>query len=384
MAGAWWVWGLASALAWPLLGPDGAPTGRDVQPAELFVPGPVDWSGHAVEADPAALGAVARDTLRYLREQGAEDPLAVQAGLLAEQGVTLRDVEDTLAYIAYVAEEAPERLSDPAFWSREFTMYAWRPDRQGAQERGLALPADQIRVTRYLVYQLPGSLERTEAHRYALYRYPSDEAGLSQEAAEARSGELTRFRHTRADVIGGVFEPGGAAEGAAEPLVWLTREGVYEAMMQGTVEVILPDGQRRLYNVDRSNGMPYDPAIRSADRQKRYWYFAEVDGVMGWGPDREHKVRLAPGAAVAGDVYNLGLGKLVAIERGGVVRLAVLADTGGAFQPNLFQLDLFTGAFPSREAFQAATWRAGGPSEAVILIRRRPFAPDPQGPMPTP
>ncbi|MFT4975091.1 MAG: hypothetical protein ACI8S6_000978 [Myxococcota bacterium] len=379
-----WLWGLASALAWPLLGPDGEPTGREVSAEALFIEGGAPWKPAQIEADPAALAAVARDTLRYLRERAAADPLAVQPGVLSELGVTLQDVEETLAYIAHIAETTPEQLSDPGFWSREFTMYAWRPDLDAARERGLSLASDQIRVTRYLVYQLPGSSERTSAFPHALYAVPRDEAGLSIDEAEARAAELTRFRHTRPAVIGGVFEAGGDEEGGAEALVWLTRKGVYEAMMQGTIEVTLPDGQRRLYNVDRSNGMAYDPAVKDSNRQQRYWYFAQVEGVMGWGAERAHKVRLEPGVAVAGDVYNLGLGKLIAIERGGVARLAVLSDTGGAFQPNLFQLDLFTGAFPSREAFQAATWRAGGPSRAIILVRRRPHVPTVDAPQPTP
>jgi len=368
MAG--WLWALASAAAaWPLLGPEGAPTGREVEPAAMFAEASPDWSARQIEADPEALAAVARETLRYLRTQQAADPLAVQPGMLAELGLTLADVEATLDYIVEVAESSPERMSDPAFWSEEFVRYTWAPDQVGAKARGQSLPADQIRVTRYLVYQLPGSLERTDTHRHALYAIPRDEAALSAEDAEKNPG-LARFQHTRAEVIGGVYEAGGAAEGAAQPMVWLTRRGVYEAMMQGTVEVILPDGQRRLYNVDRSNGMAYNPTIRDQNRQVRYWYFAQVDGIMGWGPERAHKIQIAPHAAVAGDVYNLGLGKLVALERHGIVRLAVLADTGGAFQPNLFQLDLFTGAYPSKEAFQEATWRAGGPSKAVILIRR--------------
>ena len=379
----WWL-GIASALAWDLLGPEGQPTERTLPASALFAPVTPDWGGQAISVDPEALAAVARDALRYIRARRLADPLAVQPGMLAELGVTMRDVEDTLAYIAQVAETEPDRLSEPDFWSREFTLYAWRSDQEGARERGMSLAADRIRVTRYLVYQISGSPERTEVHRHALYAVPRDEAGLSLEDADARAEELTRFQHTRAEVLGGVFEPGGAAEGASEPLVWLSREGVYESLMQGTVEVQLPDGQRRMFNVDRPNGMAYDPSIRSPGQQARYWYFAEVDAVMGWGAERAHKVRLAPGAAVAGDVYNLGLGKLVALERHGTLRFAVLADTGGAFQPNLFQLDLFTGAFPSRAAFQEATWQSGGPSRVVILVRKRRFAPDPEGAQPAP
>ena len=48
----------------------------------------------------------------------------------------------------------------------------------------------------------------------------------------------------------------------------------------------------------------------------------------------------------------------------------VLADTGGAFQPNLFQLDYFAGAFPDRAALYTAT--AGLPDRvrASVLLAR--------------
>ena len=369
MRGWWWLL-VSSALGWTLLGQQGAPTAEERDAAALFAPAE-GWAPARVETDPAALGAVAAEALRYLRTRGEADPLAVHPGILGELGVTLGDVEATLELIVETAAQHPERLSDPAWIAAHFTSYAWTPDARGAQERGVRLYGDRIRLTRYLVYEMAGREAPEGAYRYALYAPPRDEAGLSMEEAAARAGELLRFRYTRAEVMGGVYAEGGAAAGQAEPLIWLTRRGVYEAIMQGTVEVILPDGRRRRFNVDRANGMPYDPAIRDPSQQRRYWYFAEVEGVMGWGPERAHKVALQPMVSVAGDVHNLGLGKLIALERDGVVRLAVLADTGGAFQPNLFQLDLFTGSYPSKEAFNAATGHLGGSARASVLVRRR-------------
>jgi hypothetical protein len=88
------------------------------------------------------------------------------------------------------------------------------------------------------------------------------------------------------------------------------------------------------------------------------------------------KIPLRAEAAVAGDVYNVGLGKIVCLETdteaGRELRLVVLADTGGAFEPNLFQLDWLAGTFPDHAAYQA--WAAAAPSRvrASILIRKRP------------
>ena len=129
--------------------------------------------------------------------------------------------------------------------------------------------------------------------------------------------------------------------------------------------------------------MPYVPTIRDPTKQKRYWYFAEVDAVRGWGPQPPHKVALQPNVSVAGDVFNLGLGKLLALQSGDTLRLAILSDTGGAFQPNLFQLDFFVGSYPSRESFAHHTRHLPSTVEAGILLwKPRVVAPDGQEPTP--
>ncbi len=359
---------IGAAMAWTLRGPGGIPTTDEVDPATIFTEQPADWEGLTVHTDPAALAAVAAATLRYLQDNADTDPRGVQPGMLGELGIELAQIEQTLRFVVQIAAEdaitGASRLTDPAFLAAHFRLLAWNPDTASAAERGLTLPAGHIRLTRYLVYQLPGSATRTGTFTHALYAPPHDEDGLSLAEAEAAADRLCRFRYSRAEVMSGALEEGCSAE----PLVWLTRRGVYEAMMQGTIEVSLLDGSRQLYNVARHNGMPYDPAIRSPSQQLRYWYFREVDGVMGWGAAPQDKVPLAFGASVAGDVYNLGLGKLIALREPAGLRLVVLADTGGAFQPNLFQLDFLTGAYPSHEAFQAATAHLPATVTAGILV----------------
>jgi len=100
--------------------------------------------------------------------------------------------------------------------------------------------------------------------------------------------------------------------------------------------------------VHRNNGIDYDYAIGMAE-QARYWYFAEVNAVLGYGNELVHKIPLKKHVAVAGNIEQLGLGKLFLIqyELDGVQtkHLAVLADEGGAFKDNVFQLDLLVGAY---------------------------------------
>lgn len=349
----------APAAAWELRGPDAAPLGREIAAAERFAPTTPTWASPTVVTDPAALAATAADALRYLRAH-PDDP-ATAPGLFAELGVDRARIERTLERVVTVAAEdtaagRASRLLDPAFLQAEFEVYRWAPDTAAARERNLSLTDGRIRLTRYFVPRVEGRAAPDEAHPVALYADPG--AGL-------------RERYTRAQVLDGAWatDPDGAA---ATPLVYLSRAVAHDAMMQGTVEVTVSGGAPLLLNVDQHNGHPYRPGVRSED-QERLWYFRVVERVSGWGRDGD-KVALAHGASVAGDIYNVGLGKLVLVEHPGpsgtTLRLAVLGDTGGAFQPNLFQLDWLAGVFDDRAGLAAATADLPGQVTAGVLLLR--------------
>ena len=355
---------MASAFAWEERGMDGAPTGRTVEPSDIFVSHRPAWQSHRIVTAPQDLGLVAAgtaDTIRRLRREGA--PLA-QPGMLAELGVSIDDVLETLDLVARVAVEDRgqlyQRLQDPGWIADNFQGLKWVPDREAARGRDIELVEDEIRLTKYVVYSLEGSRRRTRRFNTALYGLPLDEA-------DGQPG--IRLKLTRMDVYAGAFERGGTYAGMAPPLVWLTRDGANQALLQGTIDVRIGDNASQLYNVFQNNGRAWDPKQRNLDLQPRFWYFRPVEGVLG-----VEETALRPEVAVAGDVYNIGLGKLVALEwpteSGPELRLVVLADTGGAFQPNLFQLDYLAGTFPSKKAY--AAWAKDTPDRvpATILVRR--------------
>ncbi len=325
------------ALAWELRGPGGAPAGGRVDAASVFTAQEPSWNGAAVSTDPAAVRAAAADALRYLRANPT-DP-ASNVGMFSELGVTVDQVEQTLSRLASAADA---QLTDPAWLAAQFTYYRWTPP-PGARASKLGLAPGELRLTRYLVVQVEGRA--------------SPEPGFDQ-AVYADPGEPWRSRFTRRQVMEGAYLRGDGA-GKAEPLAWLAEAHVHDAIMQGSVEVSLPGGARRLLNVEASNGIPYDGGKRGRD-QDRYWYFEEVPEPRGYGQPGGDHTAIGAGVTVAGDVYNLGLGRVVVIEHpsptGTVLRLAVLTDTGGAFQPNLSQLDWFGGAFPTHQALYAA-WK---------------------------
>jgi hypothetical protein len=53
------------------------------------------------------------------------------------------------------------------------------------------------------------------------------------------------------------------------------------------------------------------------------------------------------------------------------MRLGILADTGGAFTPNLFQLDYYAGVFPSRRMFKRKVKKLPDFARVYILIKKR-------------
>lgn len=354
-------------FCWTLLTPTGP--GRELAAETVFAQGTLAEA--RVGTDPALLGAVAASTAAYLRSQAAADPTGVQAGLPGELGLDVERTAKTLEFVAQIAAEDAgkelQRLNDSVWLAEHFDLYDWTPP----PEKGKVV--EDLRLTRYLVPQISGALARTSTYNTPLYAVPKDEAGPDG-AAVGEAADLDRLRYTRKQVLDGVYLDGGAAAGRAAPLVWLTRAAALDAMMQGTVEVRLPDGQIRTYNVHRNNGRPYVRGL-AAESQEAFWYFREVSAPMGWGDDIAHKIPLQPGVAVAGDVWNLGLGRLIALRwtgaKGPELRLVVLADSGGAFYGNLGQLDYFAGAYTSHQAMYDATKTLPSRVHAGLLVLKQ-------------
>lgn len=327
-----------------------------------------------VETDPIKLAGVARQTLHYLNTMATTDPQAVTPGLLGGLGVTMPQIKQTLQTVVDVvaedqAKKQPFRLLNPTFLQQRFRFYHWSADQAQAQAHKVKTVGSQLRITKYAVFEAQGSLKKTAQHHCALYALPDEEAKLSPAVAEQKKSSLIRYRYTKQQIVSGALDklPG------MRPLVWLDRQGLEDALMQGTVAVNLPGGGQRLFNVHRNNGILYDRRLKDPRQQKRYWYFMEVSGPRGYGKDMDNKIVVQPGVTFAGDVYNVGLGKLIMIRyqlSSGPPRLklGVLADTGGAFIPNLYQLDFLAGIFRNRDAFGKAVAQLPEYAHASILI----------------
>ncbi|MEL7332688.1 MAG: hypothetical protein AAFN12_10575 [Cyanobacteria bacterium J06560_2] len=314
---------------------------------------------HDIDFDEQAMLTVLQNTKTYFAEQGCQDPKILQDGILGTQGVSVEDAIATLDFMiatltADIEAGQPTRLKNTDFINQNFDVVRWL-----AYDPGY-LNETRTRITKYAVFTHSGSRERTETYDTPVYKVKD---GLEDEEF------ITRY--TKQEALSGVFEPGGAEYGNVETLAYLTREGFEDALLQGTAFINFPDGSTTYFNVDKNNGIAYVPGL-AQPYQERFWYFKEVNKLKGYGHSSEAKIQIEPGVTFAGDVLNIGLGKIVAIEdRNQNIRLGIIADTGGAFLPNLHQLDFFAGVFPDRTTYQQAVQELPEYTQAYFLVKKQ-------------
>ncbi|OBQ35898.1 MAG: hypothetical protein AN487_14435 [Anabaena sp. CRKS33] len=304
---------------------------------------------------------VLTNTREYFEKYASEDPDIQRTGILITQGVTVKDILKTLDFMITVLEEdiankRTTRLQDPNFINTNFRVIKWSAHNpENPQQK-------QLRITKYAAFIHPGSREKTSKYNTPIY-------ALKQELSQ----DKFYTKYTKQDVLSGIYEPGGKEFGKVKPIAYLTRNGLEAALMQGTVLVNFTDGTKEFLNVDKNNGMSYIRGVK-ATSQKRYWYFKEVDAIKGYGYKIDAKISIKPGVTFAGDVLNIGLGRIIVIEdnQSGKkqLKMGVIADTGGAFLPNLYQLDFLAGTFASEKDFQQYIHKLPEYTNAYILVKK--------------
>ena len=304
---------------------------------------------------------VLTNTREYFEKYASEDPDIQRTGILITQGVTVKDILKTLDFMITVLEEdiankRTTRLQDPNFINTNFRVIKWSAHNpENPQQK-------QLRITKYAAFIHPGSREKTSEYNTPVYALKPE---LSQDKFYTK--------YTKQDVLSGIYEPGGKEFGKVKPIAYLTRNGLEAALMQGTVLVNFTDGTKEFLNVDKNNGMSYIRGVK-ATSQKRYWYFKEVDAIKGYGYKIDAKISIKPGVTFAGDVLNIGLGRIIVIEdnQSGKkqLKMGVIADTGGAFLPNLYQLDFLAGTFASEKDFQQYIHKLPEYTNAYILVKK--------------
>jgi hypothetical protein len=306
----------------------------------------------------ADLLIVLKNTRQYFQKYSQEDPDIQRAGILLTQGVTVKDILKTLDFMIFVLEEditnnRTTRLQDANFINANFRVIKWSAHNPENPRQ------KQLRITKYAVFVHTGSRQKTSKYNTPIY-------AINEELSQNKF----YTQYTKQDVLSGIYEPGGKEFGKVKSIAYLTRNGLEAALMQGTILVNFTDGTKEFLNVDRNNEMSYIRGLK-ATAQKRYWYFKEVDAIKGYGYKIDAKISIKPGVTFAGDVLNIGLGKIIIIEDNQKqLKMGVIADTGGAFLPNLYQLDFLAGTFASEKDFEQYIQKLPEYTNAYILVKK--------------
>lgn len=306
------------------------------------------------EINGPALCATAKETLAYLDKGVDYDPQVIHSGKAFP--VSLWRVKATLQFIC----QHQTQLNDPAFVKKHFDFIRWQPDvdhaKRFSSNKPLLknLPKERLLMTKYYVHLSNASLKPTPTTPYALYALPKDEQFMTMEQANSKPS-LVRFQYGKQAILK------GALKGKDVPvLAYVSRDDLESALMQGTIIADFGGhlGQKT-FNVHRNNNVLYDK-LKPPYEQERYWYFKPVDGVKGYGKDADHKITVNTEVTFAADLVQLGLGKLLMVQyldkkKNLVTRMGVLADTGGAFTDNLYQVDFLAGSYHGKNAYRQAT-----------------------------
>ncbi|AFZ02816.1 hypothetical protein [Calothrix sp. PCC 6303] len=330
-----------------------------VNPSQIFTSAKLPST--KVNFNSADLLTVLVNTRKYYQDYSGADPDISRKGILESQGVTVSDILKTLDFMILVLQEdisnkRPTRLQDPNFINQNFRVIKWTANNPQKPNQS------KIRLTKYAVFKHAGSRKKTKQYNIPIYSLKDN---------NPQNKFYTKY--TKQDVLSGIYEPGGKEYGKVEALAYLTREGLEEALMEGTVLINFTDGTQAYYNVDRSNEIPYVKKVAPRN-QKRYWYFRKVDAIKGYGYKIDAKISIKPGVTFAGDVLNIGLGRIVILEynKAGskALRMGIISDTGGAFLPSLYQLDFLAGIFANKQEFNKNIRNLPEYATAYILVKK--------------
>ncbi|MCF7799601.1 hypothetical protein K9M16_01220 [Candidatus Babeliales bacterium] len=332
------------------------------------------FSNKEIFTDISSLYNATRDSLRYFKEKELFAYHFVKPRDFTVQILSWQRTMQTLEFILQTIEEDKKnnskfRILDPNFINKNFKFIKWSGDIETAFQNKIVIPEyadgkipkNQIRLTNYAIFKTTGSYLKTKKYSCALYQI------IAQEFAEK-----DRFKFTKQQIIDGALNTINY-KNKIKPIVWLDRDGLEDAIMQGSIVVEMPDGKNRIFNVDKSNGMDFDKIIKDLKAQKRYWYFKELEQ----NTIENNITHLNHGQAIfAGDINNIGIGKLISVvyinpvTKQKEARLGVLCDTGGAFKDNLYQLDYFMGIFDDKKHFYSQIRHLPNTVEAYILAKK--------------
>jgi hypothetical protein len=312
---------------------------------------------------PLSLLQAAKDTLYYInhkkgRIQSTFEPVHFK------KLISFKQVEETLNFIISIIEEDKKkkkfRILDPTFINKHFCFIQWNaPQKTTIKNNTQPSINENIKLTNYVIYCVQGNPQKTKRFNCALYKL------LDKSLAP---------KFTKQKILSGIFES-PTYKNKVKPLVWLTREDFEDVLLQGSTLVQIPNKTYKIFLVDTCNGITYKKNIKN-QQQQRYWFYREAKSNLASISAFKKRIQLRKKVIFAGDINNIGIGKIIAINhinpmtKKRELHLGVLADTGGAFVNNIYQLDLFLGMFNNKKALKNQQRNFPNTTQALILYKR--------------
>ncbi len=349
------------------IGPSNKPLNQSIvnpQAKSFFISGLPFFRHEKIATSPLSLLQAAKDTLYHIRNKKGNYRQALEPKHF-KNIVSFKKVEETLEFIISIIEEDKKtgsfRILDPAFLNEHFDFLRWKADRESALKHDFRLPQNgNVRLTNYVIYNVRGSSKKTVSHNCPLYML------LDRTLAK---------KFSKQTILSGVFEK-APYKNKVRALAWLTRSDFEDVLLQGSVLVTFPNNTHKIFMVDICNGIKYEKKIRDTKKQRRYWYYRDAKSNIASLALFKKRVTLRKNVILAGDIYNIGVGKIIAfrhinqITKTPEVYLGVLADTGGAFINNLYQMDLFLGMFSDKKLLKKEQKQFPVTTQAYIMYKR--------------
>lgn len=348
--------------------------------ATFFRPCSCPITNEDIIVDPDALLNVAQYSLAFFASTNKDIHAMVKSKQLDCGLMPCSQAQNTLSFIVDTIKTDKKlgrahRILDKEFLEKNFTFIRWYGDHAAARGNHVCIPKwhdkgalvdGKIKLTSYAVFRRRGSYYKTAKRSCALYEIISDEFR-----------DKLRLAFTKQEILAGALD-GKEYKKHIRPLIWLSAADLEEALMQGSVIAVMPNGKKRLFNVYKSNGFEYDKKVANKENQKKYWFFQEIkeNQRIPIGSFNGNQLVKFGGVLFAGDERNLGLGKIVALQykntktKKNEFKLGVLADRGSAFSNNLYQLDLYSGIFNNTVEFKDFIAQFPPTVKAYILKKR--------------
>ncbi|MFH1643622.1 MAG: hypothetical protein ABIA74_00405 [bacterium] len=331
---------------------------------QIFIPTNFNLNYERITSEPTALLKAARDALNYFNSKTDKNITLTKPDKFEIQVLKSKDVKKTLEFIIETIQQDQKtkkfRILDPNFINKNFKFIHWT-----GNKNFLGHANKYIRLTQYAVFKARGSYEKQKDYAYPLYAIQN-----------AFFSKNLKDKFSKQEILKGILEKTEFKD-MVKPLVWLTRNDMEEALMQGSIIVQMSDGKTKTFNVDVSNNMKYNETFLGRlgrFNQKRFWYFKEVGNING---GEEHLKIIKRGDAVfAGNLHSIGLGKIIAIKYKNTetknieMRFGVLADKGAAFANNYNQLDYFVGVFDDMNQFKKHIKKLPNYVQAFIMVKK--------------